>query len=66
MEESLGAAYVVHPGNSKMYQYMKCGYWWNNIKRKIADFISKCLIYQLVNAEHQKPTGQLLDILGWK
>lgn len=68
MEEAHGAAYVVHPGSTKMYKDLKEHYWWNNMKREIAEFVAKCLTCQKVKAEHQKPSGLLqpLEIPEWK
>ncbi|WRX29252.1 Integrase zinc-binding domain - like 10 [Theobroma cacao] len=64
LEEAHMAAYVVHPGAIKMYQDLKEVYWWEGLKRDVAEFASKCL----VKAEHQKPTGLLqpLPIPEWK
>ncbi|WMV41509.1 hypothetical protein MTR67_034894, partial [Solanum verrucosum] len=45
----------MHPGGTKMYQTIKENYWWNGMKRDIAEFISKCLVCQQVKAEHQVP-----------
>lgn len=38
------------------------------MKRKIVDFVSKCLTCQFVKAEHQRPARLLqpLEILEWK
>ena len=38
------------------------------MKKEIADFVSKCLHYQQVKAEHQRPAGLLqpLPISEWK
>ena len=51
-----------------MYQNLRGEYWWNNMKREIAQFVSRCLVCQQVKAEHQKParTLQPLPILEWK
>jgi hypothetical protein len=39
-------------------------FWWNNMKREIAKFVSECHTCQRVKAEHQSPAGlmQPLDI----
>ena len=43
-------------------------YWWNGMKRDIADFVSKFPNCQQVKVEHQKPGGmtQEIDIPTWK
>ena len=59
MEEAHSSAYAVHPGSTKMYRTLKDFYWWPNMKREIAVYVSKCLICQQVKAERQKPSGLL-------
>lgn len=34
-----------------MYQDLKEIYWWNNIERDVANFVSKCIAYQQVKIE---------------
>nr|GEV64674.1 putative reverse transcriptase domain-containing protein [Tanacetum cinerariifolium] len=55
-------------GSDKMYQDLKKLYWWPNIKADITTFVSKCLTYAKVKAEHQKPFGlrQQPKIHEWK
>nr|GEU38204.1 putative reverse transcriptase domain, ribonuclease H-like domain, aspartic peptidase domain protein [Tanacetum cinerariifolium] len=53
--------YFVHSGPDKMYKDMKQLYWWPNMKADIATYVSKCLTYIRVKAEHQKPSGLLTD-----
>ncbi|GJX36212.1 putative reverse transcriptase domain-containing protein [Tanacetum coccineum] len=57
MHESHKSKYSIHPGSDKMYQDMKKLYWWPNIKAGIATYVSKCLTYAKVKAEHQRPSG---------
>lgn len=64
MEETHGAAYVVHPSSTKMYKDLKEHYWWNNMKREIAEFVAKCLICQKVKVEHHKPFGLIVTTIG--
>lgn len=59
MEEAHETSYSVHPGSTKMYKDLKEYYWWNNMKREIANFVSKCLNCQLVKTEHQMPAELL-------
>nr|GEZ06474.1 putative reverse transcriptase domain-containing protein [Tanacetum cinerariifolium] len=68
MHESRKSKYSIHPGSDKMYQDMKKLYWWPNMKADIATYVSKCLICAKVKAEHQRPSGLLvqLKIPEWK
>ncbi|GJW26560.1 putative reverse transcriptase domain-containing protein [Tanacetum coccineum] len=68
MHESYKSKYFVHPGSDKMYQDMKKLYWWPNMKVDIAIYVSKCLTCLKVKAEHQKPSGLLVqpEIPQWK
>ncbi|GJS12077.1 retrovirus-related pol polyprotein from transposon TNT 1-94 [Tanacetum coccineum] len=47
---------------------MKKLYWWPNMKADIATYVSKCLTCLKVKAEHQKPSGLLVqpEIPQWK
>ncbi|GJT65111.1 putative reverse transcriptase domain-containing protein [Tanacetum coccineum] len=60
--------YSIHPGSDKMYQDMKKLYWWPNMKANIATYVSKCLTCAKVKAEHQRPSGLLVqpEIPQWK
>ena len=40
MTEAHGTKYSMHPGSTKMYQNLKNRFWWNNMKREIAAFVS--------------------------
>ncbi|GJS77787.1 putative reverse transcriptase domain-containing protein [Tanacetum coccineum] len=68
MHESYKSNYSIHPGSNKMYQDLKKLYWWPNMKAEIATYVSKCLTYAKVKAEHQKPSGLLQqpEIPKWK
>ena len=56
------------PCATKMYRDLREVYWWNGMKRDIADFVSKCPNCQQVKIEHQNPEGmtQEIDIPTWK
>ena len=60
--------FVVHPGGTKMYQDLRRQYYWSGMKRHVGDFVRRCLMYQQVKAEHQKPAGLLqpLEVAEWK
>ncbi|GJS35620.1 putative reverse transcriptase domain-containing protein [Tanacetum coccineum] len=68
MHESHKSKYSIHPGSDKMYQDMKKLYWWPNMKADIATYVSKCLTCAKVKAEHQRPSGLLVqpEIPQWK
>ncbi|GJU69544.1 putative reverse transcriptase domain-containing protein [Tanacetum coccineum] len=68
MHESHKSKYSIHPGSDEMYQDMKKLYWWPNMKADIATYVSKCLTCAKVKAEHQRPSGLLVQpkIPKWK
>ncbi|GJU27174.1 putative reverse transcriptase domain-containing protein [Tanacetum coccineum] len=68
MHESYKSKYSIHPGSENMYQDMKKLYWWPNMKADIATYVSKCLTCARVKAEHQRPSGLLVQpaIPEWK
>ena len=43
LQEAHNSKFAVHPGNTKMYQDVKLTFWWPNMKREIAEFVSQCL-----------------------
>jgi hypothetical protein len=57
LKEAHETPYSIHPGSTKMYMDLKELFWWNNMKREIAKFVSECHTYQRVKAEHQSPAG---------
>nr|GFA70276.1 putative reverse transcriptase domain-containing protein [Tanacetum cinerariifolium] len=61
MHESHKSKYSIYPGSDKMYQDRKKLYWWPNMKADIATFVSKCLTCAKIKAEHQKPSGLLVQ-----
>ncbi|GKB20694.1 putative reverse transcriptase domain-containing protein [Tanacetum coccineum] len=68
MHESHKSKYSIHPGLENMYQDMKKLYWWPNMKADIATYVRKYLTCARVKAEHQRPSGLLvqLEIPKWK
>ena len=68
MIEAHFSRYSIHPGSTKMYQDLKNMYWWNDMKKSIAEFVAECPNCQRVKVEHQKPRGymQCIDLPRWK
>nr|GEU98868.1 putative reverse transcriptase domain-containing protein [Tanacetum cinerariifolium] len=68
MLESHKSKYSIHPGSDKMYHDLKKLYWWPNMKADIVTYLSKCLTFAKVKAEHQKPSRLLQQpkIPVWK
>ncbi|KAA0043122.1 ty3-gypsy retrotransposon protein [Cucumis melo var. makuwa] len=50
LSEAHSSPFSMHPGSMKMYQDLKRVYWWRNMKREVAEFVSKCLVCQQVKA----------------
>ena len=59
LEEAHKSRLSFHPGMTKMYQDLKKSFWWNGMKRDVAEFVAKCLTCQKAKAEHQKPSGTM-------
>nr|GEX27109.1 putative reverse transcriptase domain-containing protein [Tanacetum cinerariifolium] len=68
MDEAHKSRYFVHPEADKMYYDLRDMYWWPRMKRHITAYVSECLTYAKVKAEHQRSSGllQQLDIPEWK
>ncbi|GJW86528.1 putative reverse transcriptase domain-containing protein [Tanacetum coccineum] len=68
MDEAHATRYSIHPGADKMYYDLRDMYWWPGMKRDITTYVSKCLTCPKVKAEHQRPSGLLLqpEIPEWK
>ena len=60
--------FVVHPGGTKIYQDLRRQYYWSGMKRRVGDFVRRCLTRQQVKVEHQKPARLLqpLEVAKWK
>ncbi|GKA80530.1 putative reverse transcriptase domain-containing protein [Tanacetum coccineum] len=68
LNEAHKSKYSVHPRADKMYHNLRDMYWWSEMKRDIATYVSKCLTCAKVKAEHQRPSGLLQqpEIPEWK
>ncbi|GJX31522.1 putative reverse transcriptase domain-containing protein [Tanacetum coccineum] len=68
MDEAHKLKYYVHPGADKMYYDLRDRYWWPRKKKDVAEYVSKCLTYIKVKAEHQRPSSLLQqpEIPVWK
>jgi len=51
-----------------MYHDLRTHFWWIMMKRDVVDFLARCLTYQKVKTEHQKPGGLLQSLPApvWK
>jgi hypothetical protein len=68
LREAHRTPYMVHPGETKMYQDMRQSFWWKRMKVDIAKYVASCGICQKVKAEHKRSAGLLkpLEIPKWK
>ena len=62
LEEAHGSHYSIHLGSTKMYYDLGEIYWWEGLRRDIAEFVAKCPNCQQVKAKHQKPDVLLQEI----
>jgi hypothetical protein len=68
LKEAHQTPYSIHLVSTNMYMDLKDVFWWNNMKREIAKYVSEFHTCQRVKAEHQSPAGKLqpLPIPKWK
>ena len=59
MAQAHKTRYSIHLGGMKMYSDLRQNFWWNNMKKDRAEYVSKYLIYQKLKAEHQGLVGEL-------
>ena len=52
LAEAHRSRYTIHPGSSKMYKDLKQSFWWNGMKKAVAEYVAKCLTCQQIKAEH--------------
>ena len=60
--------YSIHPCSTKIYHDLKDIYWWDGIKKNIAECVAKCLNCQHIKAEYLKHDGltQMVEVPTWK
>ncbi|CAN6691503.1 unnamed protein product [Malus baccata var. baccata] len=68
LDEAHCSAYAMHPGGTKMYHTIRPFYYWPDMKREIAKYVSRCIVCQQVKAERKKPFGRMqpLPVPQWK
>jgi len=68
LEEGHKSRLSLHPGMTKMYQDLKKNFWWQGMKKDVAQYVFACLTCQKAKVEHQRPGGimQPLEIPVWK
>ncbi|GJZ80543.1 putative nucleotidyltransferase, ribonuclease H [Tanacetum coccineum] len=68
MDEAHKSKYSVHPGADKMYYDLRDRYWWPEMKKYIAVYVSRCLTCLKVKPKHQRPSSLLQqpEIPKWK
>ena len=68
LEEAHHSKMTIHPGGYKMYKDIKRTFFWNGMKKDVAEFVSMCMVCQQVKAEQKKPGGLLhpLEVPQWK
>jgi len=52
LEEGHKSRLSLHPGMTKMYQGLKESFWWQGMKKDVAQFVSACLTCQKAKVEH--------------
>ncbi|WVZ80449.1 hypothetical protein U9M48_027922 [Paspalum notatum var. saurae] len=68
LDEAHTSMFTLHPDSNKMYQDLKQKFWWTQMKREIAKYVSECDVCPRVKADHLKPAGMLqpLAVPAWK
>ena len=63
LDEAHLSKFSMHPGSTKMYHDLKPLYWWTRMKRKIAQYVSKCDTCKRIKASHLKSARALQPLL---
>jgi hypothetical protein len=59
LREAHHTLFMVHSGETKMYQDVRQSFWWKHMKVDIAKYVASCGICQKVKAEHKRPARLL-------
>ena len=51
LEEAHHSRMTIHPGGDKMYRDMKRIFFWDGMKKDVAEFVFRCIVCQQVKAE---------------
>ena len=62
LEQAHSSKFVVHPGCTKMYHDLREVFRWPSMKKEIANYLARCIHYQRVKVEHQRPRGLLTSL----
>jgi len=59
LDEFHRSHYAGHLGYQKMITALRKEYYWQGMKKNVAEYLAWCLECQQIKAEHQHPTGLL-------
>lgn len=62
LRKAHSSGYSVHLGSTMMYRDIQEYFWWDGLKRDV-EFVARCLVFQQVKAEHQRPALLLQPLL---
>ncbi|XP_070032570.1 uncharacterized protein [Nicotiana tomentosiformis] len=62
LDEAHSSRYFIYPGDMKMYSDLRQHYWLRLMK-DIVECVTRCLNYQQVKYEHQRPGGLLQQVV---
>ncbi|XP_070040892.1 uncharacterized protein [Nicotiana tomentosiformis] len=63
MAETHTSRYSVHPSSTNMYNDLKEVYWWNYMKRNVADFVGKCPNCSIISDREEQFTANFCKIV---
>jgi hypothetical protein len=54
-KEARESTYSIHLGSTKMYHDLQDSFWWSNMKREVAEYVSHCDVCRRFKVDHRKP-----------